>query len=203
MREGVFNVPISSCWALDNPISIRERGYEVCFSISVWARSVRDIFVSPCLLSDRLNSQRYREFLETFLPRLLENVLRQETEVVVSARRCSRALWVICRAVVERDISRNVGWPSRADCMASSVTGSKGVHTRRELWKVNPRVSAAARQTFVCVWLMRPPGFSSSLGPSSSRHCLKFSWQARDKFRQVVACVVELERRGRWKRKNK
>jgi hypothetical protein len=84
----------------------------------------------------------------------------------------------------------------------------KGVHTRRGLWKVNPRLSAAARQTFVCVcvcvcvWLMRPPGFSSSLGPSSSRHCLKFSWQARDKFRQVVACVVELERRGRGKRKN-
>jgi hypothetical protein len=27
----------------------------------------------------------------------------------------------------------------------------KGAHTRRGLWKVNPRVSEAARQTFVCV----------------------------------------------------
>jgi hypothetical protein len=32
----------------------------------------------------------------------------------------------------------------------------------------------------LCVWLMRPPGFASTLGPSPSRHCLKFSWQARD-----------------------
>jgi hypothetical protein len=28
---------------------------------------------------------------------------------------------------------------------------TKGAHTRRGLWKVNPRVSVAARQTFVCV----------------------------------------------------
>jgi hypothetical protein len=28
---------------------------------------------------------------------------------------------------------------------------SKGAHTRRGLWKVNPRVSEAARQTVVCV----------------------------------------------------
>jgi hypothetical protein len=27
----------------------------------------------------------------------------------------------------------------------------KGAHTRRGLWKVNPRVSEAARQNFVCV----------------------------------------------------
>jgi hypothetical protein len=63
---------------------------------------------------------------------------------------------------------------------APGLTGPVGAHTRRGLWKVNPRVSEAARQTFVCVWLMRPPGFASTLRPSPSRHCLKFSWQARD-----------------------
>jgi hypothetical protein len=72
--EGVFNVYNSHLWARDNPYVIRERGYQVCFSVSVWAGIVGDIVVGPYLLPDRLTAQRYRDFLETVLPGLLEVV---------------------------------------------------------------------------------------------------------------------------------
>jgi hypothetical protein len=70
----VFNVHNSHLWARDNPHAIRERGYQVRFSISVWAGIVGDIVVGPYLLPDRLTAQRYRDFLETLLPGLLESV---------------------------------------------------------------------------------------------------------------------------------
>jgi hypothetical protein len=70
-REGVFNVLNSHFWAQDNPHVIRERGYQVRFSVSVWAGIVRNIVVGPYLLPDRLTAQRYRDFLETVLPGLL------------------------------------------------------------------------------------------------------------------------------------
>jgi hypothetical protein len=56
-REGVFNVHNSHLWAQDNPHAIRERGYQVRFSVSVWAGIVGDI----------LTAQRYCDFLETVL----------------------------------------------------------------------------------------------------------------------------------------
>jgi hypothetical protein len=73
-REGVFNVHNSQLWARDNPHAMRERGYQVRFSVSIWAGIVGDIVVGPYLLPDRLTAQRYRDFLETVLPGLLEDV---------------------------------------------------------------------------------------------------------------------------------
>jgi hypothetical protein len=70
----VFSVQNSHLWARDNPHGVRERGYQVRFSVSVWARIVGDIVVGPCLLPDRLTAQRYRDFLETVLAGLLEDV---------------------------------------------------------------------------------------------------------------------------------
>jgi hypothetical protein len=73
-REGVFNVHYGHLRARDNHHAIRERGYQARFSVSVWADIVGDIVVGPYLLPDRLIAQRYRDFLETVLPGLLENV---------------------------------------------------------------------------------------------------------------------------------
>jgi hypothetical protein len=73
-REGVFNAHNSRLWARYNPHAIRERGYQVRFSVSVWADIVRDIVMGPYLLPGRLTAQRYRDFLETVLPGLLEDV---------------------------------------------------------------------------------------------------------------------------------
>jgi hypothetical protein len=70
----VFNVHNNYLWAWENPHAIRERGYQDRFSVSVWAGIVVDIVVSPDLISDRLNAQRNRYFLETVLPGLLEDV---------------------------------------------------------------------------------------------------------------------------------
>jgi hypothetical protein len=73
-RQGVFKVHNSHLWARDNPHAIRERGYQVRFSVSFWAGIVWDIVVGPYLLPDRLTAQRYRDFLETVLPGLPEDV---------------------------------------------------------------------------------------------------------------------------------
>jgi hypothetical protein len=73
-HEGVFNVHNSHLWARDNPHAIRERGYQVRLSVSVWAGVDGDIVMGPYLLPDRLTAQRYRDFLETVLPGLLEDV---------------------------------------------------------------------------------------------------------------------------------
>jgi hypothetical protein len=73
-REGVLNVHNSHLWVRDNPHAIRERGYQVSFSVGVSASIVGDTVVNPYLLPDRLTAQRYRDFLETVLPGLLADV---------------------------------------------------------------------------------------------------------------------------------
>jgi hypothetical protein len=50
-REGVFNVHNSHLWARDNPHAIRECGYQVRFSVNIWAGIVGDIGVGPYLLA--------------------------------------------------------------------------------------------------------------------------------------------------------
>jgi hypothetical protein len=60
--EGVFLVHNSRLWTHDDPHVIRERGYCVLFSGSVWTG-----IVGPRLLPDRLTAQRYRAFLANVL----------------------------------------------------------------------------------------------------------------------------------------
>jgi hypothetical protein len=83
MQEGGFNIHNSPLWTQDNPHAIWECGYQVCFSVSVWAGIVRNIVVSPYLLPDRLTVQRYRHFLDTVLLSLL-------ADVPIAVRQC---LW--------------------------------------------------------------------------------------------------------------
>jgi hypothetical protein len=66
--------PQSHLWARDNPHAIRKRGYQVRFSVSVWAGISWDIVLGPYLLPDRLTANLYRDFLENVLPGLLEDV---------------------------------------------------------------------------------------------------------------------------------
>jgi hypothetical protein len=66
-REGVFSVDSSHLWAQDNPHVVRECGYEVHFSISVWVGIIRNIVMDPLLLLVRLTAEQYCDFLETVL----------------------------------------------------------------------------------------------------------------------------------------
>jgi hypothetical protein len=70
----VFNVHNSHLWARDIPHTLRVRGYQLRFSVSVWAGIVKGNFVDPYLLSDKLTAQRYRYFLETVLAGLLKDM---------------------------------------------------------------------------------------------------------------------------------
>jgi hypothetical protein len=124
-RQDVLNDHNSQLWARGNPYAIREHGYQVRCSVSVWAGIDEDIVVGPCLLSNRPTAQRYRDFLESVLAGPLEDVLivvRQR--LWFRSRRSSSALWGRRPAVVEHDISGEMDWTSRADCMASSLAGS-------------------------------------------------------------------------------
>jgi hypothetical protein len=66
---------VSHLWPRDNPRAIRERGYQVGFSVNVLNGIVGNIVVRPYLLPDWLTNQRRRDFLETILPGLLKDVL--------------------------------------------------------------------------------------------------------------------------------
>jgi trimethylamine:corrinoid methyltransferase-like protein len=53
----MFIVHNSYLWARDKSHAFHESGCRVTFSFSATAEIVRDIAVSPCLLSDRLTHQ--------------------------------------------------------------------------------------------------------------------------------------------------
>jgi hypothetical protein len=60
--------------APDNSHAISELGYQVSFSARVWTATVRNTAMSPYLLPVRPSAHRYRHFLVTVLPELLEDV---------------------------------------------------------------------------------------------------------------------------------
>jgi hypothetical protein len=64
----------SHLWERHNPHAIHECGYQVPFSIAVWAGIVGETVVGPSLLPDRQTVQRCRDFLETVLRELLKDV---------------------------------------------------------------------------------------------------------------------------------
>jgi hypothetical protein len=55
--EDMFSVHNSHRWARDNNHAIHDRGYQVCFSVTVWAGIIGDVVVGPFLLHDRLTAQ--------------------------------------------------------------------------------------------------------------------------------------------------
>jgi hypothetical protein len=73
-REGMFNVHNGNLCARDNPHVTREHGYQVRFSVGVWAGIAGNIFMGPYLVPDRLASEWYRDFLVTVPPGLPEDV---------------------------------------------------------------------------------------------------------------------------------
>jgi hypothetical protein len=85
-REDVFNVH-NGHWAQADPHSIRERGYQVRFSFSVWAVTVGNTFIGPYLLPDRLIAGNCSACAAW------KRAPRCQTEVVVTERRNSSALW--------------------------------------------------------------------------------------------------------------
>jgi hypothetical protein len=136
MCEGVFNVDNSHLWAYNNPHAIHKGGYQVCFSVSIWAGIVGDIVVAPCLLRYRLTAEQYHEFLETVLPELLEDV-----PLVVKKR-----LWFRHDGTPARS-TRKVDCTLRVDCMASIVTRSDcdGLflweHQKKHIYAVPPKTT--------------------------------------------------------------
>jgi hypothetical protein len=68
-RKGVFNVHNSHLWARDNPHALLEHGFK-----SDSAGLIRDTAMSPYLLPDRLVARRYRDFSETVISGLLEDM---------------------------------------------------------------------------------------------------------------------------------
>jgi hypothetical protein len=57
MHEGVFNIHNSHLWAQDNPHAIHKYGYQVHFSVNVWAGIVWDIVMDPYQLPDMLTAR--------------------------------------------------------------------------------------------------------------------------------------------------
>jgi hypothetical protein len=72
--QGAFSLHNGRLCSRDNPHSIRERGYQDRFSVSIWDGVVEDIDVGPCQLPDRQSDQRHHDFHETVLPGLLEDI---------------------------------------------------------------------------------------------------------------------------------
>jgi hypothetical protein len=68
--EGVFIVHNSHSWAWDNPHAISEHGYQVCFTIGVWAEILGKIVMGLSLLP----AQWFHDFKETVLLGLLEDM---------------------------------------------------------------------------------------------------------------------------------
>jgi hypothetical protein len=52
----------------------RDNLHTICCSVSVWTGIVGDNVVGPYLASDRLNAQRYRDYLETVVPGMFEEM---------------------------------------------------------------------------------------------------------------------------------
>jgi hypothetical protein len=75
LRLCVFNANNSHAWARDKPHTICEHGYLVRLRVSVSIGIVGDTVVGPDLPSDRLNAQRYRNYLETVAPGMLQELL--------------------------------------------------------------------------------------------------------------------------------
>jgi hypothetical protein len=126
-RGGVFTVHNNHLWARDNPHTIRESGDKFPFSVSVhgWNSRRHCHGPFPYLAPDTLSAQRYRDFLETVLPGLLEGVpLAVRHRLWFQHDGGSNALWGSCPAMTERDIFKKVNWMSRADCTTFSVTRS-------------------------------------------------------------------------------
>jgi hypothetical protein len=65
-RNGLMN--------LENPHVIRRTNFQQKFSINIWAGIVNGMLIGPCVLPNRVNGLDYLNFLQNYLPGLLEDV---------------------------------------------------------------------------------------------------------------------------------
>jgi len=74
-RGILFNTRKCHLSVRDNPHANHERGYQISFSMMLWAVIKGDIRMASCVLPDRLIAQAYRELLKTVLPGMLQDML--------------------------------------------------------------------------------------------------------------------------------
>jgi hypothetical protein len=73
-RNGLMNFRNTHIWAIENPHVIRRTNFQQKFSINVWAGIVNGMLIGPCVLPNRVNGLDYLNFLQNYLPGLLEDV---------------------------------------------------------------------------------------------------------------------------------
>ncbi|XP_071580324.1 uncharacterized protein [Temnothorax nylanderi] len=81
--NGVFNTRNYLYWAEENPHVVRDRAFQYCWAINVWAGITADRIIGPYFLPPRLNGEIYRNFLQNELPALLEDIpLHARAEII-------------------------------------------------------------------------------------------------------------------------
>jgi hypothetical protein len=73
-RSGFYNIHNNHFWAENNPHVLMETRHQHQFSVNVWAGIVGNHLVGPFFFNDRLNADRFLNFLNHDLDNLLENI---------------------------------------------------------------------------------------------------------------------------------
>lgn len=73
-RRGMINLHNEHVYADENPHVTKERHFQHEFRRNVWAGIIDSYLIGPVILPNRLNGERYLEFLENTLPELLEDL---------------------------------------------------------------------------------------------------------------------------------
>lgn len=73
-RDGVINSHNLHIWAEENPHGILQTKHQRKFNVNVWAGIIGNHLIGPFVLQDRLNGERYLEFIQNDLNGLLEHV---------------------------------------------------------------------------------------------------------------------------------
>jgi hypothetical protein len=73
-RDGINNFRNFHHWSLNNPHAKRSRRFQQRFSVNVWGGIINGTLLDLQELDDRMNANRYRDFLEHHLHNLLEDV---------------------------------------------------------------------------------------------------------------------------------
>ena len=74
-RNGINNTRNSHRWSHENPHSTVETNFQCRFSINVWCGMIDDILIGPFILDDLMTGRNYLDFLQSELPKQLEDVL--------------------------------------------------------------------------------------------------------------------------------
>lgn len=73
-RSGIINLKNSHIYSEENPHSTATKHYQHEFRINVWMGIIDDFLIGPALFPNRLNGERYLEFLQNTLTDLLDDL---------------------------------------------------------------------------------------------------------------------------------